>query len=98
MMNNINKLNKKDEAMEKSIFDFAWSRLDTLGSGELEEVKEVQEKINNLIEDVINITGRKDIRRLLEKIEEACTEQSTLLEEKAYRLGFKDGLKIVNSL
>lgn len=98
MMNNINKPNKQDEAMEKSIYNFTWSRLETLGSGELEEVKESQEKINNLIEDVINITGRKDIRRLLENIEEACTEQSTLLEEKAYRLGFKDGLKIVNSL
>lgn len=98
MLNNINKLNVKDEAMEKSIFDFTWSRLDTIGAREVDGFEEVQEKINNLISEVIEVTGREDIRGLLNQIEEVCTEQSTLVEEKAYRLGFKDGLKLVNCL
>lgn len=98
MLNNINKLNVKDEAMEKSIFDFTWSRLDTIGAREVDGFKEVQEKINNLISEVIEVTGREDIRGLLNQIEEACTEQSTLVEEKAYRLGVKDGLNLVNCL
>ncbi|MEG2984113.1 MAG: hypothetical protein RR835_05395 [Peptostreptococcaceae bacterium] len=95
---NVVHLNKKDEKMEKAIFDFTWNRLDTISDSEVEGFEEVQENINNLINKVIEVTGREDIRRLLEKIEETCMEQSSLTEEKAYRLGFSDGLKLVNSL
>ena len=87
-----------DVKLENAIFDFTWDRLDTLGDIEIDGFKELQEKIDKLKEELIKLIEREDIRELLNAIEETCTEQSALVEEKAYRLGFKDGLKFLNCL
>ena len=87
-----------DVKLENAIFDFTWDRLDTLEDIEIDGFKELQEKIDRLKEELIKSIEREDIRELLNAIEETYEEQTALVEEKIYRLGFKDGLNLFKYL